>query len=137
MRPENDNSSSTAGHNSNGEIQFQLQIGSKLFPQYAMRSHGECFYQLKKCLGVQSSTLHNFDINGHEYRDNKFIIGIDCEKVLEASYTGLNTRSGDLLVVKMQYNPNNDAARYANRLHIVLHSDQVMEIKDTGCQIFD
>jgi len=25
----------------------------------------------------------------------------------------------------------------ADRLHIVLHSDQIMEIRDTGVQVFD
>ena len=35
-------------HNSN-EIKFlQLQIGSKLLPEYPIRSHAECFYNLSK-----------------------------------------------------------------------------------------
>ena len=45
------------------EFEFQLQIGSKLFPEYPIRSHQEAYYQLKKTLGVQASSVHNFDIN--------------------------------------------------------------------------
>ena len=69
-------------HNSDGEFEFELQIGSKLFPEYPIRSHNEAFYQLSKCLGVQSSALHNFDITAREYRSNKFILGTDFENVL-------------------------------------------------------
>ena len=39
-------------HDPNGEFEFQLQIGSKLFPEYPVRSHNEALYQLKKTLGV-------------------------------------------------------------------------------------
>jgi len=126
-------------HDSNGEFEFQLQIGSKLFPEYPIRSHNEAFYQLKKALGVQSSAVHNFDISASEYRSSKFILGTDCEKVLDAGFTGINTRAGDLMTVKFKYNDSNAAAnnRLADRLHIVLHSDQIMEIRDSGVAVFD
>lgn len=119
-----------------GEFEFQMQIGSKLFPEYPVRSHAEAFYQLKKTLGVQASPLHSFDISANEYRDHKMILAFDTEKVLEAGFTGLNTRAGDLLNIDLKYN-STDADRLADRLHIVLHSDQIMEIRDTGVQVWD
>jgi hypothetical protein len=129
-------------HDSDGEFEFQLQIGSKLFPEYPIRSHNEAYYQLKKTLGVQASAVHNFDISATEYRDYKFILGTDCEKVLDAGFTGLNTRSGDLLSVSLKYANKGDVEtgiypRLADRIHIVLHSDQILEIRDSGCQVFD
>ena len=126
----------TINHNPDGEFEFQLQIGSKLFPEYPIRSHNEAYYQLKKTLGVQASAVHNFDITPNEYRDNKFILGTDCEKVLDAGFTGLNTRAGDLMSVKFKF-ATNTATRLADRIHIVLHSDQILEIRDSGCQVFD
>jgi hypothetical protein len=30
-----------------------------------------------------------------------FIIGIDCEKILDASFTGLNTKAGQLLTINI------------------------------------
>jgi hypothetical protein len=69
-------------------------------------------------------------------------MGVDTEKVLEAGWTGLNTRAGDLMRVTFEYN-NADStagvlgARLADRLHIVLHSDQIVEIRDSGVQVFD
>jgi hypothetical protein len=123
-------------HEQDGEFKFQLQIGSKLYPEYPIVSHSESYSQLKKTLGVQSSEFHSFDINAREYRDNKFVLAIDTEKMLEAGYTGLNTRSGDLMSVKYEALVST-AARLAQRMHIVLHSDQIMEIRDSGVQVFD
>ena len=127
---------SELGHNSDGEFEFQLQIGSKLFPEYPIRSHNEAYYQLAKCLGVQSSAVHNFDITAREYRSTKFILGTDCEKVLDAGFTGINTRAGDLMSVKFDYR-SAATSRRADRIHIILHSDQILEIRDSGCQVYD
>ena len=125
-------------HNSEGEFEYQLQIGSKLFPEYPIRSHNEAYYQLCKTLGVQSSALHNFDISAREYRFSKFVLGIDCEKVLDAGFTGINTRAGDLMSIKLKYASSGlNSVRLADRLHIILHSDQILEIRDSGCQVFD
>ncbi len=140
MSPENKDGQLT--HNSDGEFEFQLQIGSKLYSVYPIRSHNEAYYQLKKTLGVQASEVHNFDVSAVEYRGYKFILGTDCEKVLEAGFTGLNTRSGDLLSGSLKYNSSCSAVdnmypRLADRIHIVLHSDQILEIRDSGCQVFD
>jgi hypothetical protein len=97
---------------------------------------------LKKTLGVHASSLHNFDIDALEYRSNKLVIGTDCEKVLDAGFTGINTRAGDLLTVKLKYADkgalaNGIYANLADRIHIVLHSDQIMEIRDSGVAVYD
>jgi hypothetical protein len=125
-------------HKQDAEFEFQLQIGSKLFPEYPIRSHTEAYYQLKKALGVQASAVHNFDISAVEYRDHKFVIGTECEKVIDAGFTGINTRAGDLMTVKLKYNsPGDGNAHLADRIHIILHSDQIMEIRDSGVAVFD
>ena len=121
---------------SEGEFDFQLQLGSKLFSEYPIRSHAEAYYQLRKTLGVQSSTLHNFDIDSHEYRNWEFILGIDLERVLEAGFTGINTRQGDILSVRFDHK-SAVSKDYATSMHIVLHSDVILEIRDSGVQIFD
>jgi len=148
-----DNSDSVLTIKPETEFEFQLQIGSKLFPEYPIRSHQEAFYQLKKTLGVQASAVHNFDINTKQYRDHRFVLGTDCEKVLDAGFTGVNTRAGDLMTVRLKYKSNGVTApqgtteaaeiswynnvRLADRIHIVLHSDQIMEIRSSGCQVYD
>ena len=90
---------------------------------------------------MQASAVHNFDVTAVEYRDRKFIIGTDCERILDAGFTGLNTRAGDLMSIKFKNNSLGTSAGgtecVADRMHIVLHSDQIMEIRDTGVQVFD
>ena len=125
-----------SSHNSLGEFEFQVQLGAKLYPEYPIRSHSEAFYQLRKTLGVQASSLHSFDITNREYHDNKFVLAIDFERVLEAGFSGMNTRAGDILNVRFDHN-NPDATTYAHAMHIILHSDCIMEIRDGGVTVLD
>ena len=123
--------------NSDGEFEFQLQLGSKLYPEYPIRSHSEAFYQLRKTLGMQSSNVHSFDIDYYEYTKWKFILGIDMERVLEAGFTGMNTRAGDILNILFKHNQTNAPQNYATSMHVVLQSDNIMEIRDGGVQVYD
>ena len=61
--------------------------------------------------------------------------------MLEAGFTGLITRAGDLLAVKFGYAKPPagraiSAQRTANMMHIVLHLDHILEIHDTGVRVF-
>jgi hypothetical protein len=128
----------TFTHEPDAEFEFQLQIGSKLFPEHQTRSHNEAYYQLKKTLGVQASVVHDFDITAVQHRHHKFGIGTDCEKDLDASFTGINTRDGDLLSIRLKCNsPGSDHIHLADRMQIVLHSGQIMEIRATNVAIYD
>ena len=119
-----------------GEMEFSLQVGGKQLPEQPIRSHAEAFYQLRKCLGVQSSSLHSFNITGQEYRRRTFIVALDCETLLQAGFTGLNTRAGELLNIKFDQT-GDDSTNYAQSMYIVLHSDNVMEIGDSGVRVYD
>ena len=119
-----------------GEFEYQLQVGSKLFPEFPIRSHAEAYYQLKKTLGVQSSAVHSFDINAHEYRTTKLVLGLDLERVLEAGFTGLNTRAGDLMSILFNHSDATET-NWATSMHIVLHSDNILEISNTGVSVYD
>jgi len=119
-----------------GELEFQLQCGSALYPESPIRSLSGASYQLQKSLGVQASNLHNFN-PGAEYRDNKLIFGIDMETVHEAGWTGLNARAGELLTVKLDYESTLANTYYADRFHVVLRSERILEIRDSGRAVFD
>ena len=119
------------------ELQWQLQIGSKMFPEYPCRSMAETFYQLKKALGILGSALHSVDISDEQYRNDHFIIGVDTEKSLEAGFTGLNTKAGDLMVVRGKGANANLASPWAVQIYIILHTDQIFEIRDSGTPVFD
>ena len=122
--------------NQYGEFETQIQIGSKKYPETEMRSHAEAYYQLKKCLGIQSSPVHSFDISASEYRNSKFIMGYDLEKKLGSGFTGVSTRMGDLMSIRFKHR-DLDIDNYATQVYITLHSDNVLEIRDSGISVFD
>jgi hypothetical protein len=61
------------------------------------------------------------------------------KKALQAGFTGLNTRQGDLLSVKVKAMDKSTltAGLMPDTMFIVLHSDQIMEISDAGVQVVD
>ena len=70
------------------------------------------------------------------------MIAIDKEKVIEAGFSWLNARAGDLLTVKFKYNTRaaGGAVVVVSQsilMHIVLRSDHILEIHDTGVRVFD
>ena len=118
------------------EIEFSVVLGAKQYPNQPLRSHSEAFYQLRKCLGVQSSNVHSFGCTAQEYRRRKFILGIDLETILEASFSGRDTRAGGLLNIKVDQ-ISNDVTTYPTDMYIVLHSDNILEIHDSGVRVYD
>ena len=119
-----------------------MQIGSTLCPEYPIRCQTESYYKLRQTLVHQSSYCHNLTISLVDYRSTRFVIGIDTENVLEAGFKGLNTRADNILTVKFKYAKPAaggaiSAQRTANLMHIVLHSDHILEIHDTGVIVVD
>ena len=105
-------------------------------PRVSVQVSGRNLYQLKKALGIHGSAYHSVAINPKQFRNDHFIIGIDTEKVLEAGFTGLNTRAGDLMVVRAK-GANANMTQWANSIYIIMHTDQILEIRDIGAQVFD
>ena len=112
---------------------LQLSLGSKLFPEYPIRSHAECFHTLRKSLGAQANSLHKLDVKGKEYRNNEFVVGFDTAKMLGLAFTGINTKNS-LMTINFE---TNVGERQASRMHIVLVAQQVLEVGDSGKTIFD
>jgi len=99
-----------------------------------MLSQAEAFYQLRKTMGVLGSAYTSLDFSGREYITDKFIIGFDLEKMLGASFTGYNSKSGDLLTVKLK---NTAIANGADMIFTTLHYDALLEINDTGVTVME
>ena len=60
-------------------MEFQMQVGTQVMPQYPIRSLAEFYYQLEKAMNTYAS-IDGMSILADEYRSNKFIVGIDTEK---------------------------------------------------------
>ena len=123
-------------YNPQQEMELQIQVGSKLYPEYPCKTVKEAFYQLRKCLGTHSGSWHGLDIDQSDYRSNNFIFAIDTEKMLAAGFTGLNTKAGDLMTIRCKY-LGNDPTLTPDTLYVVLHSDQILNIRDTGVEVLE
>ena len=119
------------------ELQFQMQLGSKLFPEYPLRSLAEQYYQLRKLQGDYHTRKEAMDITPQRYRSDKFVIGIDTEKMLGAGFTGYNSKAGDLLTLRLNKANGNAAlpAGGVTKMHYALEYDAILEITDTGVMI--
>lgn len=113
----------------NLEHQVWLQIGSKLIPEYPISGVSEAYYQLKKAVGVP------FHIMNRWYRTRRYIVGLDCEKISGAGFTGMNTKAGDLLTVNVR-NCGSGGSQ-PSRMYCALNYDAVLNIRSEGVELLD
>ena len=122
----------------NLDLEFQIQLGSKLYPEYPCNSITQCFYHLRKALNLPMFHQHSMNINFKQYRDRQFIFAFSFEKVPDSSYTGINTRAGQQMLLRVKPAgatiPANDMP---DTLYITMLSEQILEIKDLGLKVFD
>ena len=128
----------SANYDHTKQLEFQMQLGSKLFPEYPIRSLAEAFYNLRKTLGI-NSTNAQMNMVQRYYRDHKFVVGIDTEKLTGASFTGYNSKAGDLMTLKMK-GANGTVTLENNATHklfYVLNYDAIMQISDVGVSVLE
>ena len=124
-------------YNSAKEIEYQIQLGAKLYPEYPVRSVAEAFAQLRKTVGLNYGH-HAIDLTAEQYNHHKFIIGVDMEKISEMGFTGENTMNGQLMVVKYKaLGGGLQTGHMPDQINLFLNSDQIMEIKDVGVTVLD
>ena len=123
--------SNNEGYVIHDEHSFQVQVGSKLYPEYPVSSVTEALYQLKKTVGAP------FQMYARWYRTHRYIIGLDMEKISGAGFTGLSTKNGDLMT--LNFRECSDAAGIStpNRVYAALHYDCVLNIKSEGVELLD
>ena len=125
-----------ATYNKDAEVEFQLQLGSAVYPQYPIRSLAEAFYSLRKTLGITNSGSVN--ISKRFFMHNKFVLATDLENLLGASFAGYNSKSGDLLTIKLRNAWNGANANTApSQVHTVLHYDAILSLSDVGATVLE
>ena len=55
--------------------------------------------------------------------------------MLASGFTGLNTKAGDLMTVRAKC--LGSASKSPDSMYVVLHSDQILNIKDSGVEILE
>ena len=115
-----------------GQHQVWLQVGAKLIPEYPIKDSTEAFYHLRKTVG------HPINIFSRWYHTTRYIIGLDMEKIAHAGFTGMNTKSGELLSINFRNCISlTNVATIPGRMYCVLHYDAVLNIRDSGVELLD
>jgi hypothetical protein len=125
-------------YNPDLELYYQIQIGSALYPQYECRSISESWYHLSSTLKHQNTKEHGLNIASDVYYNHTFIIGQNFEKVSGAEFTGINTRAGDLCTIKLKnMTPDANSDNRPSKIYVTMLGTLIMDISDTGVQVFD
>ena len=75
---------------------------------------------------------------GRWYRTRKYIIGLGLEKVTGASFTGMSTKSGDLMTLNFKdCDVDGLGGSTPQRVFCALNYDRVLNIQDSGIQVLD
>ena len=62
---------------------------------------------------------------------------MNMEKVPDSSYTGINTKSGQQLLIRCKPSGSMITALMPDTIYITLVSEQILSIRDAGVQILD
>ena len=120
----------TDAYSVSDEHQYQVQIGSKLIPEYPVNSLSESLSQLRKTVDG------NFQMFGRWYRIRKYIIGLDLEKVSGAGFVGMSTKSGDLMTLNFRdCEVAGLGGSTPQRVFCALNYDCVLNFQDSGIQV--
>ena len=116
-------------------LNWQVQVGSKNYPEASPASNlAETFSLLRQAIGTIDESLRTTSITEAGYRQNQFVIGVPLQ-VIRQAFSSINTRSGDLLTVKV--NGLNGDVRQASRIFVHMVAEQIMEVRESGVQVLD
>jgi hypothetical protein len=116
-------------------LNWSVQIGSKNYPEASPSSNlAETFSLLRQAIGTIDESLRTTSINEAGYRLNQFVIGVPLQ-VIRQAFSSVNTRSGDLLTVKV--NGLNGDIRQAGRIFVHMVAEQIMEVRESGVSVLD
>ena len=90
-----------------------------------MKSISEAFSILKQTLNLPDWGLHSVGIDYHQYTSNKFIFAMSFEKMPEASWSGTNTKTGQILLIKL----SSGVPVIADTMYVTLMSENILEIR--------
>ena len=113
-----------------------MGVGAKLFPETAISSTAEFYEHLRK-LVAHHDDKGSVDIDLRQYESDTFIVGISTQKVVEGLFNGLNTRSGDLVTIRLNSFQDGTGADLVSKVFTTLIAEQIVEIRDSGVVCYD
>ena len=114
-----------------------MQIGSKQWPEMSTcKSTASTMSLLKQALGIYDQNIACTSINTTNYHSSRYCIGVPTSTIPGQVFSGISTRSGDLLsvLVKSMGVGNNPQAQ---KMHISLLAEVILELKESGTVLLE
>ena len=117
-----------------GTFSYQLQLGSKLFPEQPMNSQAEMYETLRKAIGTHNQDIKSCSLDRKDYYTSSFVLGVDLEKNLGDPFRAVNTRAGDIFRLNfLGIDPNCNI----NGCYVTLIGSAICELREAGAFLFD
>ena len=119
-------------------LAYQLQVQSKKFPEFEVQSLSEAFYFLRRTLAFMNADQNSVNISYRQFRENKFVMAFDFQKMNQLSLPRINTRMGSLITFKLRGNEGKLAeTQQIQEIFVNLVSESVLELTESGAIVYD
>ena len=134
------NPSARTGAGENGDerlLEWSVQIGSKQWPEMSTcKSLAATMSLLKQALGTYDQNIACTSITPANFVADRYCIGVPTSTIPGQAFSGISTRSGDLLTVRIK-GPTGEAPREAQKLHISLVAEVILELRESGTVLLE
>ena len=118
-------------------LDWSVQIGSKQWPEMSTcKSLASTMSLLEQALGTYDQNIASTSITPATYLLNRYVIGVPTSTIPGQVFSGISTRSGDLLSVLVK-SLTAVAADEAQKLHISMVAEVILELKETGTVLLE
>ncbi len=129
------NPSEIVGHERT--LEWSTQIGSKQWPEMSTcKSTASTMSLLKQALGIYDQNIACTSISPLNFLANMYVIGVPTSTIPGQVFSGISTRSGDLLSVLVKA-MGVDANQQAQKMHISLLAEVILELKESGAVLLE
>ncbi len=118
-------------------LEWSMQIGSKQWLEMTTcKSIAATMSLLKQALGIYDQNIASTSITRNKYITNRYCIGVPTSTIPGQVFSGISTRSGDLLSVLVK-NLTANAGDEAQKLHCTLLAEVILELKESGTVLLE
>ena len=114
-----------------------MQFGSLKVPESSATSSPETFSVLRQSAAIHDECIRTVKLTPQGYGTNSFVIGVPLQNVPGQSFSGLNTRSGDLISIRAKGMATNNTINGAGKCHVCMLNEAILEIREGSCSLLD
>jgi len=119
-------------------LSWQLQVANKKFPEKECESLAEAWYFSRRTIALFNPEQNSINISYNQYRNSKFVIGVDFQKMNSVNFSGISTKLGSLITFKLKGTEGAIApAEQITEIFCHLVSESILEIRSDGSLVYD